>query len=74
VNNGGYKRETIDLPEGNGLVGVSPHNSDKAISSTEVDTYDYFFFLYAAGGYIDGYFAHKLILECKGRAFSCMDF
>ena len=53
---------------------ITPHNSDQAIGSTEVYTYNYFFFLNAAGGYIDGYFAHKLILDDKGRAFSCIDF
>ena len=66
MNNGWYEREAIDLPEGEGLVGVAAHNSDEAIGGAEVDTYNYFFFLYAAGGYVNGYFAHKLFLECKG--------
>ena len=67
MDNGWHKCQTVYLFEGDGLVGISPHNSDEAIGSTEVDTYNYFFFLNAAGGYINGDFAHKLILECKGR-------
>ena len=66
MNNGWDEGKAIDLFEGNRLMGVAAHNSDETIGSAEVDTYNYFFFLNTAGGYVDGYFAHKLFLDCKG--------
>jgi hypothetical protein len=39
-------------------MGVTPYNSNKAIGGTKVYAHYDLFLLYAAGGYVNGYFAH----------------